>query len=281
MKKLFTILMVLFISQMAHSQDVVLAKWSFPSGNLSDTMVEQSNEQNAGVFINTLGGTGAISMKNGASTKAAQAEGWDNGQESKAWQVFLNTIGFQNIRLSSKQQSGNTNPGPRDWKVQVKIGDDGVWTDVENGTYTVMNDWTTGAVDALILPSTCEDQGKVVVRWVMTSNLDINGATVLQTGTTKIDDILLVGTVLSGLSEQEYQSQLRIFPNPAHHQFNIESSEPIQKLEIINLTGMVSLSSSPGQSYFSWTGELAPGIYVVKAYSPHHVLPAIQKLVVR
>lgn len=281
MKKLFTIIIVLFISQLTFGQDVTLATWTFPTGNLMDTIVEEGSELNLNVYINTMGGTSAISMKNGASTKAAQAEGWNAGVDTKAWRIFLNTSGYENIKLSSKQQSGNTNPGPRDWQVQVKIGEGGNWMNVANGAYTAANDWTTSALDALPLPAECNNQPLVYVRWVMTSNFDINGAEVLSTGTTKIDDILMTGTVITGINENENQQIVKVYPNPASDKITIESAENIAQIDIINTTGAMVATAQPNQNIFTYEGKLAAGVYFVCVKSSDKMLPKMQKIVVR
>ena len=281
MKKIFTIIIVLFISQLTFGQDVTLATWTFPTGNLMDTIAEEGSELNLNVYINTMGGTGVISMKNGASTKAAQAEGWNAGVETKAWRIFLNTTGYENLKLSSKQQSGNTNPGPRDWQLQIKIGDAGNWVNVSNGAYTVQNDWTTGALSDLALPAECNNQPLVYVRWVMTSNLDVNGAEVLSTGTTKIDDILLTGTVITGINENENQQAVKVYPNPASDKITIESADNIAQIEIINTTGAVVVTAHPNQNTYIYQGKLAAGVYIVRVGSSDKTQPSIQKIVVK
>jgi hypothetical protein len=280
MKKLFTIIIVLFISQLTFGQDITLATWTFPTGNLMDTIVEEASDLNLNVYINTMGGTSAISMKNGASTKAAQAEGWNAGVDTKAWRIFLNTTGYENLKLSSKQQSGNTNPGPRDWQLQVKIGDAGNWQNVTNGAYTAANDWTTSALDALPLPAECNNQPLIYVRWVMTSNFDIYGGEVLSTGTSKIDDILLTGTVITGIGENENQQLVKVYPNPASDKITIESAENIGQIEIINATGAVVVSAQPNQNIYTYQGKLAAGVYMVRVVPVANLRPATTKLVV-
>lgn len=281
MKKLFTIIIVLFISQLTFGQDITLATWTFPTGNLMDTIVEEASDLNLNVYISTMGGTSAISMKNGASTKAAQAEGWNAGVDTKAWRIFLNTTGYENLKLSSKQQSGNTNPGPRDWQLQVKIGEAGNWQNVTNGAYTAANDWTTSALDALPLPTECNNQPLIYVRWVMTSNFDIYGGEVLSTGTSKIDDILLTGTVITGIDENENQQLVKVYPNPASDKITIESAENIGQIEIINATGAVVVSAQPNQNIYTYQGNLAAGVYIVRVHSSDKLESSIQKILVK
>ncbi len=280
MKKIFTLLLVLLISQLSFGQEITLTSWTFATGDLTDTLVEGASDLNQNVYLNTMGGTSAISMKNGATTKAAQAEGWDSGLDTKAWRIFLNTTGYENIKLSSKQQSGNTNPGPRDWQLQVKIGEAGNWQNVTNGAYTAANDWTTSALDALPLPSECNNQALIYVRWVMTSNFDIYGGEVLSTGTSKIDDILLTGTVITGIGENENQQLVKVYPNPSSEKITIESAHKMGQIEIINTTGTVVVSAQPNQNIYTYQGKLAAGVYMVRVVPVANLRPATTKLVV-
>lgn len=268
MKRTFTLLVVLFFNLVVFGQDdVILVKWTFPSGDLSDTLVEQASELNLSTYINTIGGTNAISMKNGVTTKAAQADGWDNGQDLKAWQIFLTTTGYENIRLSSTQQSGSTDPGPKDFKLQVKIGETGDWTDIENGQYTVANDWTTGLLDAIILPSVCNNQNLIYVRWVMASNLDINGNEVLAAGKTKIDDITVTGSLMTGLDENQTLAAVMIYPNPNNGTFYVKSIRTLpDNLLICNTFGQVLFEKKEFSSLEDKIelDNLSSGIYLIK-----------------
>ncbi|MFA6482600.1 MAG: hypothetical protein WCW62_08495, partial [Bacteroidales bacterium] len=97
MKRMITILSALLVTTFAFAQQITLAKWTFPTGNAVDTLPDQASTLNLNKFIFTGGGTSVIAFKNGASTKAAQASGWDNGQDLKSWQVEINTTGYQNI----------------------------------------------------------------------------------------------------------------------------------------------------------------------------------------
>ncbi|MBS1945158.1 MAG: hypothetical protein JST98_08180, partial [Bacteroidetes bacterium] len=59
-------------------------------------------------------------------------DGWDSGSNSKYWQISLVTTGYSNLTLSSIQGSSGT--GPKNFKVQYRIGTGGAWTDVPSGT---------------------------------------------------------------------------------------------------------------------------------------------------
>jgi len=67
-----------------------------------------------GQEIFTMGGTSGIEFKNGLDTKAAQVTEWDNGMDVKAWVIEISTENFENLTISSIQQSGGNDPGPKD-----------------------------------------------------------------------------------------------------------------------------------------------------------------------
>ncbi len=72
---------------------------------------------------------------------AAQATQWNSGQDTKGWIIEFSSTNFTSLTLSSKQQSGGTNAGPRDFKAQYRIGAGGIWTDITGATsITVLND---------------------------------------------------------------------------------------------------------------------------------------------
>ncbi len=171
--------------------DTAIAKWTFPTlGTILTPDV--ANAANTTSTLSTLGGASAIGDATGSSTKAAFATGWDAGSAIKAWQVVVNTSGTTTLKLSSKQYSSAT--GPRDFKVQYKIGAGGTWTDITGGTITVGTNFTSGVLNNLVLPVACENQPAVYLQWVMTSNTSVNLGTVASTGTSRIDSITIVGT---------------------------------------------------------------------------------------
>lgn len=280
MKQIFTLFIMLLLVNVLSAQTETLAKWTFPNDNLADTIAEEASALNTNAYLTTTGGTGAISMKNGATTKAAQADGWDNGQGTKAWQIALCTTGYEHISLSSKQQSGNTDPGPRDFKIQYKIGQVREWTDVENGTLTVLNDWTTGALNALALPIDADNQTLVFVRWVLTSDNDINGNPLTSAGKTKIDDILVTGEVLTGINEPALLSLVSIWPNPCKGQLNIHAKQSVKLISVYNNLGQVVKHIPLQNEDVELMLSLPEGMYVVVATLADESRQ-VQKLVVK
>lgn len=238
MKKIFTLLFFVIMIQITmNAQNDTLAMWSFPNNDLADTLPDVHNEANINSFIFTEGAS-AIAMKNGLSTKAAQATEWQEGAEAKSWQIKISTLAYKTLDLSVKITAGETNPGPRDFKTQYRIGTAGEWTDIEGGELTVYNDWTSGVLDQLPLPEACQNIEELYIRFVMTSNTAQDGSEVLETGTSKVDDLLVSGILYSGL-DLISNKENRVYPNPSHGTFIIETQDQIQSLKIYSMTGQL------------------------------------------
>ena len=103
MKKITLITVLLIIAlvgtiQFSSSAQDTIVKWTFPTNTgFADGGTLSSNLEQE---IQTAGGTSEIQFKNGATTKAAEASGWDNGANEKKWKVEFETTGYTNIRLS-------------------------------------------------------------------------------------------------------------------------------------------------------------------------------------
>lgn len=164
-----------------------VAGWNFPN-NPDNATVDQALPQNAGIIITTQGGaTAPVFNYTGATTNAAGASSWHSGLGSKWWEITFDATGLTNMELSSKQYGSST--APRNFKVQYRIGA-GVWTDLPGATaIAVATNWTSGVVNGVALPATCNNQPAVSLRWIMTSNTAIGGAAVASGGVSRIDDI--------------------------------------------------------------------------------------------
>ncbi|NDP21670.1 MAG: T9SS type A sorting domain-containing protein [Paludibacter sp.] len=164
-----------------------IAGWSFPTSGIILTPNNASTKNITKTLTNTAG---TISDVSGATTQAPSISTWQSGSDTKYWQVDINSTGYNELTVSSKQRSSNT--GPMDFKIQYKVGVD-AWTDVIGGSITVANDFTTGVIDNLNLPTTCDNQNTISIRWIMKTNNSVVGTTVASGGTSRIDDILIIG----------------------------------------------------------------------------------------
>ncbi len=262
MKKI-SLLFMMFLAAgaIAFSQNTVLAGWTFPGNSLAaDTGLSVNLTQE----ITTMGGTSAIELKNGFTTKAAQATGWDSGMDSKAWLIKLSTLGYHELTISSRQQSGGTNPGPKDYKIQYSIDSGTTWMDVTGGNVTVENDWETSFVDNLSLPADCDDQSDLWFRWIMTSNeTSGTGGTVTSDGVDKIDEIYVSGAQINGIGDSR-EIIVQISPNPASEYLYLLSDKTMNLVSIHDLSGKLVLRTAlDSKNATIDVRSLTNGIYIL------------------
>ncbi len=274
MKKFYLLVVIVCLTQTINAQ-TLLAKWSIPTGQPADSFADGGITGNISVKVLKSFGTSAIDWsKNGYAGKAAQATQWDNGSGVKYWQIEVTTTGYTNIKLSSRQQSGNpaTNPGPRDFKLQYKLGASGTWTDIPNGNIKVLNNWDTSYVNSLVLPAECSEASSVFIRWIMRSNMsDDNTNDVLATGTSKIDDIMVYGDVSAGIHQIE-KTSFNIFPNPVSqgNLLNISADASINSIELFDITGKSLIFNTYNNSEKTITLDingLMSGVYILRLNS--------------
>jgi hypothetical protein len=246
MKNTITIfgISLFFLAWTSIQGQVLLAKWTFPTGTATDSLADGGISANLTMAIRTEGGTSAIDFsKNGFTTKSAQATGWNDGAMTKSWVVTLQTTGYKTLKLSSKQQSGGNNPGPRDYKVQYKLQYSSEWSDVPNSVMVTANDWTTASLDSIALPDSCANRSLIFLRWIMTTNTNSAENPVIAAGINKIDDIYITGKEIStGMQKTDGMVATHIWPNPAAGPFTIHSSEPIDQVDFFDLNGRVVYS---------------------------------------
>jgi len=246
MKKITILMSALLLAGVVMHGQVLIVRWTFPTGNPSDSVADGGVSANLNKAIHTEGGTSDIDFsKNGATTRSAQATGWDNGALIKCWVVEVTTAGYENLKLSSKQQSGGNNPGPRNYKVQYRIGASGEWTDIPGTDIVTANNWTSGVLDSVDIPAGCSNKTSLFLRWVMTTNTDSEGGTVGPDGIDKIDDIYLTGKLINtGISDTQTPVTFTVSPNPSDGEFIVQSVEPVNKLLLFNTSGKCVFNQS-------------------------------------
>ncbi len=270
-----------------------IAAWTFPTGIDSvDIYANAGLEPNLTKYISAEDTTGwpdtnlrDIYFTNGVEDKAATATGWDNGAEAKLWAIKFKATGYTDLKISSKQRAAGNNPGPKDWKIQVRFsGED--WIDVPNGTITCANDWTTGVAEALPFPAGFENPGttSMYIRWIMTSNDDINGDAVTSDGISKIDDVVVSGTSITGVEQIVYASDFKVYPNPTSNYFNIETSRAMESVSLYNMSGQLiktmSTNGMNGQIRME-ISTLPKGLYLVHSKLSNYSAPHVSKLIVQ
>jgi hypothetical protein len=281
-KLLLIFALILFISYSSTAQDTIAA-WTFPTGTAIDANPDYHNAANAAVLLTTGGGTSVIDWtKNGFTTKAAQTTGWDAGANTKYWQIEVNTTNFNNLKLYSKQTAGGANPGPRDWKAQYKVGSGGTWADIPSTTLVNANIWTSAVLANVSIPSACNDQASVFVRWLMTSDTSsAPPALVLANGTTKIDDIYVLGSIITSVDELQ-RTAFSVFPNPCNGSFTITSSVSIGEISIFNFLGkqVYHQTTDVPQQNINLAG-MEKGVYFVRFSSKDSHEAIVQKILIQ
>lgn len=199
MKKLLLLIsFACFAPVLLFSQDTLIG-WSFPTGTKSDSLA------NMGLGVNK---TQAIHLKSDSMimyiTKTyatppacAQAMGLsDATAQEKGWYIQLSSAGYTNLKLYSKQMACPMHSGPKYWKIQYKSGT-GSWNDVPNGNITCALNWITGVKSNLALPTACNDNSSLFIRWITVNDTNVPGAShgtelVTDSSMSRIDDIMIL-----------------------------------------------------------------------------------------
>ncbi|TVP43518.1 MAG: T9SS C-terminal target domain-containing protein [Mongoliibacter sp.] len=184
----------------AIAQTEVIAGWTFESEEVSQRInADLGNANNTGentqvITPVNINFTDYVLGSGGSGTFAKNANQWqEDGDTEKYWQVRVNTLGFENLQISSIQRGSNT--GPRDFRIDYSLnGTD--WITIPGSNITVANNFTSGVVNALAIPAEVSNQEQVFFRWIPTSTINVNGGTIAPTGTNRIDDILIEGIAL-------------------------------------------------------------------------------------
>jgi len=206
-KHLFILLAVFFfIGKALTAQTDTIALWNFENSAKRAQIIDNAS---FGTFPYTAD-EGTVANKNiaylaksgpvftqwvtgagGTGTFAPNSNTWNGGANTHYWHITISTVGYENIQLSSKQMSSNT--GPRDF--QIEYSTDGVlWTAVGTPIVSLNDVFASGTVSGLALPTACNNQPALSIRWLMTSETAVNNSPVGSAGTSRIDDILIKGS---------------------------------------------------------------------------------------
>ena len=277
MKKQSTLLMLMLFCGIAVFSQEIVVEWNFPN-NSADSIADGGIEANQTKIITTNGATSELNYKNGATTKAAQATNWDNGAELKCWVVEFTSENFGSLMLSSKMSSGGNDPGPRDFRVDYKIGEDGEWTEIPNSSIVTANDWETGVLENLPLPSECTNRPTVYLRWIMTSDTSSTGELVQPSGKLKIDDIVISGTDVSNIDDGKW-NKIKISPNPFTNIITIQNTVETDRCQIFDMSGRMvsSIKIEDGQQVN--LSHLQSGTYNIRFFDKKGNLVISKKII--
>ncbi|MBK8087256.1 MAG: hypothetical protein IPK31_04500 [Chitinophagaceae bacterium] len=193
MRKFFTLFLLLVSGGFLFGQ-TTLVEWNFPN-NPDDAIADVAIPLNAAKTIATVGANALAFTPAGATTNSAVAANWITGIGTKYWEVEVATTGYNTLTFSSKQRSSNK--GPRDFVVEYRIGA-GAWVALPGAVVLTADNYTSGVLTNFALPAACNDQPSVFIRWVMNSDIAVDGTAVTGAGTSNIDDIRIRGFLIAG-----------------------------------------------------------------------------------
>lgn len=269
---LFAIIFVFAGFSASITAQETITGYTFPTGDtLTDIYPNLGLPGNSNYYVSAEDTTGhpntvkrQITFTDGATDFAATASGWDNGMFAKLWSIKFKAEGFIDLKVSSKQYSDDVNPGPRDFQVQARMsGED--WVDI-GSPYTLASDWTSGVVNEEELPDQFDNPGStsLYIRWIMTTNMDINGNPVEATGISKIDDIIVTGTNVSGIEETLIDSRFSYYPNPVTDGIlHIEAEQALQEVIILDVKGKAVMSIENPENSID-ISTLGAGVYFIQ-----------------
>ncbi|MBN2729902.1 MAG: T9SS type A sorting domain-containing protein [Bacteroidales bacterium] len=271
MKKTLLSIIALMLVSFAFAQQDTLIGFSFPVNTGTDSL-----NPNFGISAN-LGypiilatdipvAEDSITFTNGVYSSggtdyAATGTRWDSGANNKYWVIKFKTTGYENLVLYSAQRSGGSNPGPNYFKLQYRVSSTGAWTDFGD-SIEVGNNWTTGVIDSLPIPSGAWDATQSVhIRWLSITDSTASGTAIDSAGVTKIDEIYVLGTAITSIEESDLA--YKVYPNPCNGILNIDTRIDVEMLYIMSIEGrLIAKIVEPGNAVD--LSALESGLYLLR-----------------
>lgn len=198
MKK--TLALVAFAGIAAVANADVLAQFTFETSLplSAGPHAAEVGTGNASAFHATSSTYGSV-VGNGSS-RSFSSNGWSVGDY---YQFTTSTVGYTGITFGWDHTSSGT--GPRDFVVLVS--NDGVnFTNIGSALVLVNGapntPWSSTTYNPVFTfspisaPALADNQGNVTFRIQMSSNVSANGGTVASAGTSRVDNIIIEGTLI-------------------------------------------------------------------------------------
>jgi len=137
-------------------------------------------------------GSGGINVTSGIT--GVNGSALNDLANNAYWITEISTIGRENISVDWSFRSTGT--GPRDWQLQFSTDGGTNWHNagalavIENSSGNPAN-VNVGSHFNRYLPSAAEGFANVQIRWLLTSNSNVNGGTTVEGGTHQIGNILI------------------------------------------------------------------------------------------
>jgi len=231
-----TVTLALAFAATAPAQDPVIAAWQFgtaegdgPANNpLVSASIEDGNASrpSSGQQAETArlrfwvspegeltqralnAGSSGINVLNAAiATVPPVSGGLDGGLAGNAWwETAISTTDRTDIAVTWRMRSTGT--APRDWRLQYRVGGTGVWNNV-GGTIALSTPTTPANTlnepeRGRFLPESAQGHERLYLRWLMTSNVSVNGGTIAAGGTHQINDLVIrSGADLTDIDNQD------------------------------------------------------------------------------
>ncbi|GHT10810.1 hypothetical protein AGMMS4956_02890 [Bacteroidia bacterium] len=208
--------------------------WAFTTAGTDSTATTglNGNSGNATISANTA-------AKLTYNNDGVRTSAWVTG---KYWETSaIDVRGYANLKLQYSTQGSGT--GPKNWKVQYKIGTSVQWQDFGEISITTAN---TAHIYSFDLPAACNGASELYLRWIVKDEVSINGNSIGTTGSNYLQDIYLTAVSEesappspTGVGAAAAET-LQVYPNPTTNgELRIESGElnAWDKVEIYNING--------------------------------------------
>ncbi|RXZ84924.1 licheninase [Paenibacillaceae bacterium] len=178
----------------------IIAQWLFNAASGNGKVAAAVGENKLFASFQAMGGP--VFEEASANGGFLKYQGWHQDAEQKYWLAALSTEAFENITVSSVQNSSGS--GPKDFQLQISTNQS-VWQDVPDGALTMAVN-TFACADAacrlsdLPLPQAANNQQMLYLRWLVASNEATNSsnAAIGQYGSSAIKDIVIKGDRIPG-----------------------------------------------------------------------------------
>ncbi|GAB6989646.1 metallophosphoesterase [Paenibacillus pini] len=212
----------------AVAQDkILLAEWIFANAGQSGVFPATGGALKSTSTFKNIGG---YYEDYDSSQHAISYQGWDSGNGKKYWLATVSTKGYENITLSSQQNSSGT--GPRDFKVQIST-DNKTWADVANTNLKmVVSSFECASNTCKLvnvpLPASANNLDVLYIRWIVRSDTNTKGTTGIgKTGSSWIKEIRVSGSTVGDGGGPVVTPTTDLSKTPNNGDNNVTTAAPV------------------------------------------------------